>query len=150
MNFEFYSWFYIFMHVFFFHINVNALIKLVSSLNLFFFHENILVINESIKKFLYLFWKSFSDLIFLNLLKFEHEHKSHGHSHEMYSVAPVAWMIIFGDGLHNFIDGLSIGAAFTDSILKGISICLAVICEEFPHELGNQLNPSVLEEKRFF
>ncbi len=51
-------------------------------------------------------------------------------------VSPVAWMIIFGDGLHNFIDGLSIGAAFTESILKGISICLAVICEEFPHELG--------------
>ena len=45
-------------------------------------------------------------------------------------------MIIFGDGLHNFIDGLSIGAAFTESVLKGISICLAVICEEFPHELG--------------
>jgi zinc transporter ZupT len=45
-------------------------------------------------------------------------------------------MIIFGDGLHNFIDGLSIGAAFTESVLKGISISLAVICEEFPHELG--------------
>ncbi len=26
-------------------------------------------------------------------------------------------------------DGLSIGAAFTESVLKGISICLAVICE---------------------
>lgn len=63
----------------------------------------------------------------------------HGHSHgfeDLHSVAPVAWMIIFGDGLHNFIDGLSIGAAFTESVLKGISICLAVICEEFPHELG--------------
>ena len=63
----------------------------------------------------------------------------HGHSHhleDLQSVAPVAWMIIFGDGLHNFIDGLSIGAAFTESIFKGISICLAVICEEFPHELG--------------
>ena len=64
----------------------------------------------------------------------------HGHSHhhfdDLHSVAPVAWMIIFGDGLHNFIDGLSIGAAFTESVLKGVSICLAVICEEFPHELG--------------
>lgn len=66
--------------------------------------------------------------------------KRHGHSHDienLNSVAPVAWMIIFGDGLHNFIDGLSIGAAFTESLLKGISICLAVICEEFPHELGD-------------
>ena len=64
----------------------------------------------------------------------------HGHSHNLenlQTIAPVAWMIIFGDGLHNFIDGLSIGAAFTESILKGVSICMAVICEEFPHELGN-------------
>ena len=32
---------------------------------------------------------------------------------------------------------MSIGAAFTESVLKGISISLAVICEEFPHELGD-------------
>merc|ERR1712098_622303 len=35
-------------------------------------------------------------------------------------IATVAWMIIFGDGIHNFIDGLSIGAAFSESILTGI------------------------------
>ena len=60
------------------------------------------------------------------------EKSSHG-SH----VATVAWMIIFGDGVHNFIDGLSIGAAFTESILTGISVSIAVVCEEFPHELGD-------------
>jgi len=52
-------------------------------------------------------------------------------------IATVAWMIIFGDGIHNFIDGLSIGAAFSESILTGISVSLAVLCEEFPHELGD-------------
>merc|ERR1719410_855502 len=52
-------------------------------------------------------------------------------------IATVAWMIIFGDGVHNFIDGLSIGAAFSESILTGISVSLAVLCEEFPHELGD-------------
>lgn len=52
-------------------------------------------------------------------------------------IATVAWMIIFGDGLHNFIDGISIGASFSESILSGLSVSLAVICEEFPHELGN-------------
>ena len=51
-------------------------------------------------------------------------------------IKPVAWMIIFGDGLHNFIDGLSIGAAFSENILTGISVSVAVICEELPHELG--------------
>lgn len=52
-------------------------------------------------------------------------------------IAPVAWMIIIGDGLHNFIDGLSIGAAFTESIYQGMIICIAVIFEELPHELGD-------------
>ncbi|XP_048728093.1 metal cation symporter ZIP14-like isoform X2 [Ostrea edulis] len=52
-------------------------------------------------------------------------------------VKTIAWMIIIGDGLHNFLDGLAIGAAFTDSIFAGMSISLAVICEELPHELGD-------------
>ena len=52
-------------------------------------------------------------------------------------IATVAWMVIFGDGIHNFIDGLSIGAAFSESILTGISVSMAVLCEEFPHELGD-------------
>lgn len=69
-------------------------------------------------------------------------HRVHNHGHGSAAagdgeIATVAWMIIFGDGLHNFIDGLSIGAAFSESILAGISISVAVICEEFPHELGD-------------
>ena len=52
-------------------------------------------------------------------------------------IQTVAWMIIFGDGIHNFIDGLSIGAAFSESILTGVSVSVAVLCEEFPHELGD-------------
>lgn len=33
-------------------------------------------------------------------------------------IKTVAWMIIFGDGLHNFIDGVSIGVSFSESILR--------------------------------
>jgi len=46
-------------------------------------------------------------------------------------------MIILGDGLHNFIDGVTIGASFSESLLSGISVSVAVLCEEFPHELGS-------------
>ena len=64
----------------------------------------------------------------------------HGHSHAIThgpgEVAPVAYMIIFGDAVHNFIDGLSIGSAFTVSIMTGISVSVAIMCEELPHELG--------------
>ena len=42
-----------------------------------------------------------------------------------------------GDSLHKFVDGLSIGAAFTESIVTGLSVSLAILCEELPHELGN-------------
>ena len=75
----------------------------------------------------------------------------HGHSHsEIYDgdnmIATVAYMIIFGDGLHNFIDGLAIGASFSNSIYQGISTSVAVICEEFPHELGKSLSNATLDK----
>ncbi|RXN29118.1 zinc transporter ZIP8-like protein [Labeo rohita] len=53
------------------------------------------------------------------------------------SVKTVAWMISLSDALHNFIDGLAIGASFTVSILSGFSTSIAIVCEEFPHELGD-------------
>ncbi|KAK6031984.1 metal cation transporter, ZIP family, partial [Ostertagia ostertagi] len=53
------------------------------------------------------------------------------------AIAAVAWMIIFGDGFHNFIDGISIGASFAESMNAGLSVSLAVLAEEFPHELGD-------------
>eukprot|EP00058_Branchiostoma_floridae_P006827 XP_002592315.1 hypothetical protein BRAFLDRAFT_57710 [Branchiostoma floridae] len=46
-------------------------------------------------------------------------------------------MVILGDGLHNLMDGLAIGASFQLSIFSGISTSIAVLCEEFPHELGD-------------
>ncbi|XP_034091355.1 metal cation symporter ZIP8 [Gymnodraco acuticeps] len=53
------------------------------------------------------------------------------------SIKTVAWMITLSDAVHNFIDGLAIGASFTVSILAGFSTSTAIVCEEFPHELGD-------------
>lgn len=68
---------------------------------------------------------------------------NHGHSDGLEvgadgktRVATVAWMVLIGDAIHNFMDGLAIGAGFTESVLLGLSISIAVICEEIPHELG--------------
>ncbi|KAM4723652.1 metal cation symporter ZIP8 [Anableps anableps] len=53
------------------------------------------------------------------------------------SIKTVAWMISLSDAVHNFIDGLAIGASFTVSVLTGFSTSTAIVCEEFPHELGD-------------
>ncbi|XP_074042407.1 solute carrier family 39 fear-of-intimacy isoform X2 [Leptinotarsa decemlineata] len=74
----------------------------------------------------------------------EHRNDHHGHSHKHGHVhaAPrnfssVAWMVIMGDGLHNFTDGMAIGAAFSGSLAGGFSTTVAVFCHELPHELGD-------------
>ncbi|XP_037645014.1 zinc transporter ZIP10 [Sebastes umbrosus] len=75
-----------------------------------------------------------------------HSH-GHGHSHggnchseqEMKDagIASIAWMVIMGDGMHNFSDGMAIGAAFSKNLTGGISTSVAVFCHELPHELGD-------------
>ncbi|KAM5255558.1 metal cation symporter ZIP8 [Ctenodactylus gundi] len=52
-------------------------------------------------------------------------------------IGTIAWMITLCDALHNFIDGLAIGASCTLSLLQGLSTSIAILCEEFPHELGD-------------
>ncbi|CAG7825682.1 unnamed protein product [Allacma fusca] len=73
----------------------------------------------------------------LNKLAVEALRSSERVNGEANGIKTVAWVIIFGDGLHNFIDGVSIGAAFTTDFTTGAVICLAIVCEEFPHELGD-------------
>ena len=48
-------------------------------------------------------------------------------------------MVILGDGVHNLVEGLTIGVAFASSgLVSGVSTSLAVLCHELPHEIGRQ------------
>ncbi|XP_033612173.1 zinc transporter ZIP10 [Fukomys damarensis] len=72
----------------------------------------------------------------------KHSHHSHGPCHsgsdlKDTGIANIAWMVIMGDGIHNFSDGLAIGAAFSAGLTGGISTSIAVFCHELPHELGD-------------
>lgn len=80
---------------------------------------------------------------------------SHGHSHSRcktmpQTVAAIAWMVILGDGIHNFSDGLAVGAAFSNSITGGISTSIAVFCHELPHEIGEYFVQFAISNALFF
>ena len=48
-----------------------------------------------------------------------------------------AYMNLFGDGVHNLIDGLIIGASYLASIPLGIATTIAVVFHEIPQEMGD-------------
>ena len=77
----------------------------------------------------------FGILVFFVLEKFirwRHCHvvTSKDHPH------PVVLMNLIGDGLHNMIDGMIIGATYLISIPLGLTTTLAVILHEIPQEIG--------------
>ena len=42
--------------------------------------------------------------------------------------------------MHNFADGLALGAAIVQSLTLAISTMFALVFHEIPHELGKSLN----------
>ena len=58
------------------------------------------------------------------------DHLDHGHQ-------SAGTLVLIGDGLHNFIDGVLIAAAFMTDIHLGIVTSLAVATHEIPQEVGD-------------
>lgn len=75
-------------------------------------------------------------LFFFVLEKFIHWRHCHESGCPEHSQA-LSQMIIIGDGLHNFIDGMIIAASYIVSIPLGIATTVAVIFHEIPQEIGD-------------
>lgn len=75
-------------------------------------------------------------IIFFILEKILHWHH-HGEDTEDEKIHPVGKLTLFSDGMHNFIDGIIIGASFLISVPVGIATTIAVVLHEIPQEIGD-------------
>lgn len=78
----------------------------------------------------------FGILLFFVLEKFFHWHH-HAEGEEESHIHPVGKLVLFSDGVHNFIDGVVIAASFLISVPVGVATTLAVILHEIPQEIGD-------------
>ena len=67
------------------------------------------------------------------IVQWRHCHIPHSKNHPH----PFAVMNLFGDGVHNFIDGMIIAASYLASNPVGIATTIAVILHEIPQEIGD-------------
>lgn len=82
-----------------------------------------------------LIWTLVGILLFFVLergLRWFHHHHEHGNDSGTNKS-----LIIIGDMIHNFIDGLAIGAAFLVNPATGVVATIAVAAHEIPQELGD-------------
>lgn len=75
------------------------------------------------------------------LLRHSHHHEGdghdHHHGHDKEEAGSSGWMILVGDSIHNFVDGVLIAAAFMVDVQIGIFTALAIIAHEIPQEIGD-------------
>ena len=68
---------------------------------------------------------------------YEGDGHHHEHGHDAHEAGKAGWMILVGDGLHNFTDGILIAAAFLADPNLGLVTGLAIIAHEIPQEIGD-------------
>ncbi|MBN1157338.1 ZIP family metal transporter [Candidatus Woesearchaeota archaeon] len=71
---------------------------------------------------------------FFLIERFLHWHHCHKNKCEVHTFT---YMNLFGDGVHNFIDGVVIAVSFVTDIHLGIVTTIAIIAHEVPQEIGD-------------
>ena len=71
-------------------------------------------------------------------LRWRHPHEPHAdRAHHPEMEPATAMMILWGDALHNFIDGLVLGVSFGVSTEVGLAASIAIFAHEVPQEIGD-------------
>ncbi len=60
----------------------------------------------------------------------------HWHHCKECPIHPFSYVMLVGDGVHNFLGGIILAASFLISIPLGIATLVAIIAHEFPQQLG--------------
>jgi zinc and cadmium transporter len=80
-------------------------------------------------------WTAAGFTAFLALEQFIHHHHCHHATSDCKQ--PLTYLILIGDGLHNFLGGLAVAGTFLVDIRLGIATWLAAAAHEIPQELGD-------------
>lgn len=77
----------------------------------------------------------------LAILRHGHHHEAdghgHHHGHDRSEAGPGGLLIVVGDTIHNFVDGVMIAAAFMTDIRLGWLTTVAIAAHEIPQEIGD-------------
>lgn len=75
------------------------------------------------------------------LMLWRHCHADHCEIHDADHLhrraAPAGMLVLIGDGIHNLVDGVLIGAAFLSDMHLGVITALAIASHEVPQQLSN-------------
>ena len=81
----------------------------------------------------------FGFFVLEKLLLWRHCHTEHCEVHDQHDGGRSGALIIVGDTVHNFVDGVLIAAAFLQSTELGVVTAVAIIAHEIPQEVGDFL-----------
>jgi zinc and cadmium transporter len=81
----------------------------------------------------------FGFFVLEKLLLWRHCHTEHCEVHDAHDHGRSGALIVVGDTVHNFVDGVLIAAAFLQSVELGVVTAVAIIAHEIPQEVGDFL-----------
>jgi zinc and cadmium transporter len=100
-----------------------------------FFHMIPAGIEQTGNNLVFYVWIVLGFCVFFALEQFLHWHHCHRAAGDCRQ--PLTYLILVGDGLHNFIGGSAIAGAFITDTRLGIMAWLAAAAHEIPQELGD-------------